>query len=129
MTFFNRASEAEHPSFSNSVSVDTRRREAEQILMKYNYERVPVIVERAKVAKTMPLIRPKKFIIPTKMTYAQFLLCIRKKVKLTPEETICLFINNIVPPSTQTIGQLYHEHKDEDLFLKAVYSNENAYGM
>jgi GABA(A) receptor-associated protein len=117
----------ESPSYVESTPLDKRKAEAEKVLLKYNGQRIPIIVEKAKSAK-ISVIDKRKYLVPDNMTYAQFVHVIRKRIKLTPEEAIFLFINNVIPPSSATMGQLYREHKDEDDFLKAIYSNENAYG-
>ena|SRR5689334_1734614 len=129
MPFFHKANnEPESPRYGEGIPIEKRRMEAQQVLEKYKYQRIPVIVERAKSAKSMPLLNKKKYLVPEDMTYAQFLHVIRKRIRLSPEETIFLFINNVQPPSGQSLGSLYNEHKDADDFLKAVYSNENAFG-
>lgn len=128
MPLFQKANEPETPRHGEKVSIEDRKKEAEHVLQKYNNQRIPVIVERAKSAQSMPLIDKKKYLVPEDMTYAQFLHVIRKRIRLSPEETIFLFINNVQPPSGQTLGSLYSEHKEADGFLRAVYSNENAFG-
>ena len=120
----------ESPSFNQAVAKEKRKLDADKVLNKFEGRRIPIIVERAQsAAEALPLLDKKKYLVPDHFTYAQFVAVIRKRIKLTPEEAIFLFINNVVPPSTMTMGQLYNEHKDDDNFLKAVYSNENAFGL
>ena len=45
-----------------------------------------------------------------------------------PEKLIPLFINNILPSGTDTIGNLYNLHKDNDGFLYIIISKENTFG-
>lgn len=37
-------------------------------------------------------------------------------------------MNNVIPPTSATMGSLYHEHHEEDYFLYIAYSDENVYG-
>ena len=69
-----------------------------------------------------------KYLVPPDLTIGQFLYVIRKRIKLTPEKSIFLFINNSIPSSSKIISQLYKDHKNEDGFLYIIYSGENTFG-
>ena len=47
---------------------------------------------------------------------------------MTSEAALFIFIKNLVPPATTTIGTLYKEHKDKDGFMYLVISLENTFG-
>ncbi len=38
------------------------------------------------------------------------------------------YINNIIPPNNNFIGEIYNDLKDEDGFLYITYSSENTFG-
>jgi GABA(A) receptor-associated protein len=46
----------------------------------------------------------------------------------SPEKAIFIFVNNVLPPSSSLLSQVYQEHMDEDGFLYVVYSSENTFG-
>ena len=60
---------------------------------------------------------------------AQFLYIIRKRIKISPEKSIYLFVDgSVIVAGTQLIGKVYDEHKDLDGFLYTCYSGENTFG-
>ncbi len=59
---------------------------------------------------------------------AQFVYVIRKRIKLTAEKAIYVFVNGVLPPTAAYMSALYEEHRDEDGFLYIKYSGENYFG-
>lgn len=130
MPFLSKTNVPESPTFAETTPLEKRKKEATQIIEKYNGDRIPVIVERAKSSsKTLALLDKKKYLVPSTMTFGQFLLIIRKRIKLQPNQAIFLYVNNVQPPATVTMGQLYKEHRDESGFISCIYSNESTYGL
>jgi len=62
------------------------------------------------------------------LTVGQFVYVVRKRIKLSPEKAIFIFVNNTLPPTAALISAIYEEHKDEDGFLYVTYSGENTFG-
>jgi len=97
-------------------------------------DRVPVIVCDVKNVSN-------KFIVPINMNVAEFLVILRKKVDLTPQESIYIFIKKnikntntntqqvIIPATSLTIGTIYSEHKDENGILNLIYDKEAVFGF
>ncbi|CAM4641682.1 unnamed protein product [Lepidochelys kempii] len=52
-----------------------------------------------------------------------------KRIHLRAEDALFFFVNNVIPPTSATMGQLYQEHHEEDFFLYIAYSDESVYGM
>ncbi|KAL1465430.1 hypothetical protein WDU94_005006 [Cyamophila willieti] len=86
-----------------------------------------VIVEKAPKARIGDLDK-KKYLVPSDLTVGQFYFLIRKRVQLRPEDALFFFVNNVIPPTSATMGSLYQEHHEEDFFLYIAYSDENVYG-
>merc|ERR1712227_1047296 len=82
---------------------EKRRAEGEKIRRKYP-DRVPVIVEKSPKARIGDLDK-KKYLVPSDLTVGQF-----------------FFLNNVIPPTSATMGSLYQEHHEEDFFLYIAYS-------
>jgi len=61
-------------------------------------------------------------------TVGQFYFLIRKRIHLRPEDALFFFVNNVIPPTSATMGQLYQEHHEEGFFLYIAYSDESVYG-
>lgn len=114
-------------SFREKFPLEKRRKESERILAKYP-DRIPVIVERAKNNIEVPKIDRNKYLVPRDLTLSQFIYVIRKRIKLTSEQAIYIFINNRMPPSAELVSTIYKQDKDEDNFLYVQYSGEQTFG-
>lgn len=89
---------------------------------------VPVIIEKSDNSD-VPDIDETKFISPSDLTIGQFLIILRKKIKIYQMQALFLFVNNETVPSTkQTLGELYNKYKDVDGFLYITYAAENTFG-
>ena len=113
--------------FKRVHTIDKRKRESMRILKKFPH-RVPVIVEKAD-NNDVPDIDKHKFLVPDDLSVAQFSYVIRKRIKLTPEKALFLFVNNQLPASATLMSQIYKEHKDTDNFVYFLYSGESCFGM
>ena len=49
----------------------------------------------------------KKYLVPSDLTVGQFYFLIRKRVSLRPEDALFFFVNNVIPPTSATMGSLY----------------------
>lgn len=112
--------------FKKSHALEQRKIEANRIKLKYP-DRIPAIVELAEKAD-LPALDRNKFLVPSDITVAQFIFIIRKRIKLTAEKAIFVFVNNTLPPTSETIGSLYEKNKDEDQFLYCTISSESTFG-
>lgn len=112
--------------YKEEHSFEKRKAEGEKIRRKYP-DRVPVIVEKAPRARLGDLDK-KKYLVPSDLTVGQFYFLIRKRIHLRPEDALFFFVNNVIPPTSATMGSLYQEHHDEDFFLYIAFSDENVYG-
>ncbi|KAJ5136950.1 autophagy protein 8 [Penicillium atrosanguineum] len=98
--------------FKDEHPFEKRKAEAERIRQKYN-DRIPVICEKVEKSD-IATIDKKKYLVPADLTVGQFVYVIRKRIKLSPEKAIFIFVDE--------------EHKDEDGFLYITYSGENTFG-
>jgi GABA(A) receptor-associated protein len=115
-------------SFKNEFKFQDRLTESKRVLAKYP-DRVPIICERSlTAAHDCPLIDKRKYLVPITYTVGEFLFIIRKRLKLTPEKAIFLFVNDKIPATCSLIGNVYHRYKDADGYLYMSYSQENTFG-
>ncbi|KAK6083286.1 autophagy protein 8 [Seiridium cupressi] len=82
------------------------------------------LVEKSDIAT----IDKKKYLVPADLTVGQFVYVIRKRIKLSPEKAIFIFVDEVLPPTAALMSSIYEEHKDEDGFLYITYSGENTFG-
>lgn len=113
--------------YKKKNTLESRKKESENILKKYP-NRIPVIVEKSSKCRDINDIDKTKFLVPDDLTIGQFIFVIRKRLKLTPEKALFLFINNKLVPTHALMSQVYNDEKDEDNFLYIYYSSENTFG-
>lgn len=113
--------------FKDRYSFEDRFNECSRILSKFP-DRIPVIVQRNK-NNDMPKIDKEKFLVPSDLTLGQFVFIIRKRVHLSSEKALFLFVGNNLPTSGSLMRELYHLYKNEDGFLYVIYSGENVFGI
>eukprot|EP01084_Bolivina_argentea_P181209 312995_1 len=109
-------------TFKKEHSLSERKEKATRVISKYG-DRVPVICERDPNSSIQEMDRS-KILVPKELTVAQFIKVIRKRIKLTAEQYIFLFINDTLVVNGKMMADVYDEHKDEDGFLYVSYSAE-----
>jgi GABA(A) receptor-associated protein len=113
-------------SYKEDFSIEKRKKESARILEKYP-DRIPIIIE-VNPSQKIDLDK-KKFLCPSDISLGQLLCIIRKRIKLTDEQALFIFINETLPAMPTLLGHFYKEFKDEDGFLYAVISKENTFGV
>jgi len=89
--------------------------------------RVPVIVERAPRSDA-PLIDKIKYLVPGDLTVGQFMFVIRKRLSLSSEKALFIYVNNTLPLTNTLMRELYHHNKEPDGFMYVLYTGENTFG-
>ena len=87
-----------------------------------------MIAEKA-VSSSIPDIDKKKYLVPSDLTMGQFVYVIRKRIKLSPDTAIFIFVNNTLPPAAELMSKVYRDQADEDGFLYVTYSGESTFGQ
>jgi len=113
--------------YKKNNSLEKRCKESENILKKYP-NRIPVIVERSEKCKEINDIDKNKFLVPNDLTMNQFIYVVRKRLKLSSEKALFVFINDKLMPNSRTLYEIYQEEKEEDDFLYMNYASENTFG-
>jgi GABA(A) receptor-associated protein len=85
-------------------------------------------VERAKKCNLLEIDR-KKYLVPMDLTVWQFIIIIRKRVKLSPERALFLIVNNVIPSTSAVMNAVYEEQKSADGFLYMTYTGEDTFGL
>ena len=85
-----------------------------------NSARYQVICEKVEKSD-IATIDKKKYLVPSDLTVGQFVYVIRKRIKLSPEKAIFIFVDEVLPPTAALMSSIYEEHKDEDGFLYITY--------
>ena len=112
--------------YQKKVPYEQRIQEARTLRTKYP-DKVPVILQKAEKSD-VPDLDKKRFLVPCDSTVAHLLVEIRKRIKLTPEKSIFLFINNALPPTSELMSKIDQANRDEDGFVYVVYSGDHTFG-
>ena len=108
--------------------VAKNRDEAEKLMRKYP-DRIPVIVTRNKHSTTTPDIDKHRYLVPCDLTTGQLQYVIRKRLNLTSDKGLFLFVNKtIMSTDTLIISAYQTDQCKEDGFLYVVYSCESVFG-
>jgi GABA(A) receptor-associated protein len=112
--------------FYKTKPIDVQRQESDKLRAKHP-DRIPVIVDRANnyTAK----LDKNKYLVPTDLTVGQFLIIIRRRIKLSPEKALFFFTeDNVMPPVSQMMCELFKNKANEGKYLVITYSEENTFG-
>ncbi len=115
------------PRFKEQFSLDERVAECGKIRAQFP-DKVPVIVEKAKARSDVPDLDKNKFLTPSDLTVGQFVYVIRKRLSLPADKALFIFVNNVLPPTSQLMRELHGQQKDADGFLYVEYSGESTFG-
>ncbi|KAF8952786.1 ubiquitin-like protein atg8 [Podila verticillata] len=113
-------------AFQQKHPFETRKAESARIRQKYP-DRVPIICEKADKAD-ITTIDKNKYLVPADLTVGQFMYVIRKRMELSPERGIFLFVGEVLPLAAALISSLYEEYRDDDGFLYFTYAGESTFG-
>jgi len=117
-------------NYQKKFPFSQRKTEADRIREKYP-NRVPIICEKAKMCsdKAIHNLDKRKYLVPKDLKLADFMYVIRKRMKLSPEKSIFLFLgDNNLAPCSALLGVLYEEYKEKDGFLYITYNGESTFG-
>lgn len=112
--------------FKQKFTFEERCNQTNNIRLKYP-NRIPIFVSRS-CHNDCPQIDRNKFLVPNDLTVGQFMFVIRKRIKLSSEKSIYLFINNKVPTTSSLLSHIYENNKNQDGFLYITYSGESTFG-
>ena len=112
--------------FKHLKSLEERKIESKKIRKKYP-DRIPVIVEKNENSDIKEIDK-NKYLVPSDLSFSQFVYIIRKRIQLHKSQALFLFVNNKLVPSNKSVTEVYDSEKDEDGFLYVIYNNENTFG-
>ncbi|CAG5105123.1 Oidioi.mRNA.OKI2018_I69.chr1.g1854.t1.cds [Oikopleura dioica] len=121
--------DAKYIPFKERKTHAVRLQESRSIKKRYPLK-VPVIVERLKGEKQLPLLEKVKFLVPEDMCISQFMFVVRSRMlTLSPQQSLHFIINSSEIPSMQlTMGEIYGRYADEDGFRYLRYAATAMFG-
>lgn len=113
--------------FKEANPLEKRIAEVQKITTRWP-GRIPVILEKARNS-ALEEFEKSKFLCPSDYTVQQFLSCLRKKIKMSRDKALFVFINGKELVSGDSpMAQVYESKKDEDGFLYMIYSEQEVLG-
>ena len=94
-------------TFKKKHSLSKRQEESNRILQKYK-DKVPIIVQQD-ATSTLPILDKIKYLVPRDLSLGQFLFVIRKRIKLKPEKSLILFVNNKIIANHLLLSEIYEQ--------------------
>ena len=113
--------------FKDRIPFSERESEAKRVRSKYP-NRYPLIVEKAETSNIIENIDKTKFLVPGDLTMGQMIYVIRKRIKMDSDKAMFIFVDDVMPTTSDVISNIYKNHKDEDGFLYVKFSGENTFG-
>lgn len=114
--------------FKDKKSFNSRKKDSDTILEQHP-DKLPIIIERYKHEKGLPVLDKIKYLVPFEMTMGTLSSIIRKRLQLNSTQTLFLIVNqkNVFCSSTP-LGEIYSNEKDNDGFMYVVYASQEVFG-
>uniref|UniRef100_A0A183C1B3 Autophagy-related protein n=1 Tax=Globodera pallida TaxID=36090 RepID=A0A183C1B3_GLOPA len=113
------------PYFKERKNIVDRKRMVQEILRQQT-DKVPLIIERVRDERNLPLMSQCKYLVPAHFTVANVMQIIRGRLSLHPDQAFYLIVNEKSWVTiSMTVGQLYEMEKDPDGFLYILLAQQH----
>ncbi len=113
-------------NYEKTTTFEERVEESSQIRYKYP-DRIPVIVEKLPKSRAVPIDK-NRYLVPNDLSMAKFIFVIRKRLNMSSESALYVYVNDTIPQISLPMFDLYERYKKKDGFLYLFYTMENTFG-